>query len=299
MLALVAGACTDGGEEDGAAVTEDSSVDQLTNSATEIVGPVSVVVPNSLNTISTAGPQRIMTALLGNGANNYQGGADLAVTVDFELIEAGSSVAVDGAETSGSVTGEWVTTSASPLGLYVSNYTFSQAGLWEVTVSFDGETLGETLLEVVEQSAVPNVGDPAPPSTTPTSSDLDGLATISTDPAPDLELYDLSIADAVNNGQPTVVVFATPAFCQTALCGPTLDTVKEATAGRDDLDVVHVEPFDLTLASTGVLEPIPAMADWGLVTEPWVFVVDANGFVTASFEGIIGGPELDRALAGL
>ncbi len=96
-----------------------------------------------------------------------------------------------------------------------------------------------------------------------------------------------------------MVAFATPAFCQTALCGPTLEAVKGAAAGRDGSDVVHVEPFDLDLAPRGVLEPIPSMFDWGLVTEPWVFVIDADGVVAATFEGIIGQAEIEAAIDGL
>ena len=253
-------------------------------------GAVTVVIPNSPGTVSTSGPQRIMTALLGEGPNAYLGGPDQAVTVRYAALDA---------EVTGDVPGSWLTTDASPLGLYVAPYDFEQAGLWEVTVLADGREIGGTLIEVVEESQVPNIGDTVPASATPTATTLEEVAAISTDPDPDLAFYDLSLDDAVANGRPTVVAFATPAFCRTALCGPTLDTVKEATAGRDELDVVHVEPFDLELAPQGQLEPLPVMFEWGLLTEPWVFVLDADGRVTASFEGIIGLAELTAALDNL
>jgi hypothetical protein len=125
------------------------------------------------------------------------------------------------------------------------------------------------------------------------------VAAISTDPEPVGRLYELSIAEAVGNGRPTVIAFATPAFCQTALCGPTLEVVKEAAAERPSIDFVHVEPFDIEQARAGTLDPIPTMSEWGLATEPWVFVVDRDGTVTASFEGVIGLGELEAALAEL
>jgi hypothetical protein len=282
LMTLVAAAC--GGEGDqgsGPAVDGAAATASFTD-------PVTVVVANSPGTLTTAGTQRVMTALIGEGPNAYLGGPDQPVVVRFS--------SVDG-EAGGEVAGEWLTTSASALGLYIAPFAFTEAGPWTVTVSSsDGRSLGETVIEVVDVSAVPTIGDPAPPSSTPTAADPGAIAAISTDPDPDLGLYDLSIAEAVGNGRPTVVAFATPAFCQTALCGPTLDFVKAATRGRDGVDVVHVEPFDVERARAGSLEPIPAMSDWGLVTEPWVFVVDADGRVAASFEGIIGQEELERAL---
>ena len=150
-----------------------------------------------------------------------------------------------------------------------------------------------------DESVVPEVGDEAPLSKTPTGTDGDDLTAISTDLEPDPRLYQLSIDEAVTNGRPTVVAFATPAFCQTALCGPTLEIVKEVTSDRDDLDVVHVEPFELEAARNGSLVPIETMSEWHLATEPWVFVVDADGLISASFEGILGPNEIQTAIDAL
>jgi hypothetical protein len=81
--------------------------------------------------------------------------------------------------------------------------------------------------------------------------------------------------------------------------GLTLDVVKAVAAGRSDIDFIHVEPFDIDRARAGSLEPVDVMFDWGLATEPWVFVVDGEGVVTASFEGIIGADELTAAIDSL
>jgi len=193
----------------------------------------------------------------------------------------------------------YLKTEEAPLGLYVSYFEFPSPGLWEITLSSNGTEIGQTLFEVIDDSPIPTIGDEAPSTDSLVASTPDEIATISTDQDPVPGFYDLSIAEAISNDRPTVVAFVTPAFCQTALCGPTLETVKAATADRDDLDVVHVEPFDLELAPQGVLVPILSMDDWGLQTEPWVFVIDADGIVTATFEGIIGLDELERALAEL
>ncbi|MEZ5412354.1 MAG: hypothetical protein R2761_30250, partial [Acidimicrobiales bacterium] len=159
-----------------------------------------------------------------------------------------------------------------------------------------GDDQSMATIIVSDDSAVPDVGDPAPPSQTPTAATTDDLATISTDPDPDPAFYQLSVADAVNSGKPTVIAFATPAFCQTALCGPTMDIVKAALVNRTDVQVVHVEPYDIPQAKAGELVPIDAMTEWNLATEPWVFVVGADGKVAASFEGILGQDELVEAV---
>lgn len=283
---LLAAGCS---SDDESAVVDDPDLATSTTAAgsTPFGDGVTVVVPNSPGTLGTIGTQRVLVALVGEGPNAFLGGPDQPVTVRYSALDA---------ELEGDVSGEWLTTNASALGLYVAPFQFGTAGLWEITVLFDGAEVGGALVEVVEDSVVPNVGDPAPATASATGSTPEELAAISSDPDPDPGLYDLSLDEALANGRPTLVAFATPAFCRTALCGPTMETVKTVSAGRDDVDVVHIEPFDLELAPTGVLEPIPAMAEWGLVTEPWVFVVDADGVITASFEGIIGDEELQKAL---
>lgn len=300
VLSLVAAACSGGDDQadepsDGATSTTVAEENAAGGSdedpgELEFSSELTVIVANTAGTLTTSGDQRVMTALVGAGPNSFFGGPDDPVTVRFEPVNG---------ETVGEVDGTWLTTSASALGLYVSYYQFDQPGVWEVTVFGDGLDLGATLIEVVAESPVPRIGDPAPQSDTLTGVTADEIAAISTDFEPDPSLYDLTIAEAVANGTPSVVAFVTPAFCQTALCGPTLETVKAATAGRTDIDVLHVEPFDLELAPQGNLTPIPVMSEWGLVTEPWVFVMDGNGVVTASFEGIIGQAELEAALAAL
>jgi hypothetical protein len=306
VLLMVAAACSGGNEEatgpEGSSsdVSSDTTGDGTGDAETDadapspeelgFSGPVTVVIPNSPGSISTSGAQRVMTAILGSGAQPFLGSADLPVTVAFDAVNT---------DDNGQAEGTYLTTSEAPLGLYVSYFEFPSPGLWEISLSSNGTEIGQTLFEVIDDSPIPTIGDEAPATDSLTGTTPEEIAAISTDQEPVTGFYDLSIADAITNDRPTVIAFVTPAFCQTALCGPTLETVKAATAGRDDLDVVHVEPFDLQLAPQGALVPIASMDDWGLQTEPWVFVVDADGTVAATFEGIIGLDELERALSAL
>lgn len=75
---------------------------------------------------------------------------------------------------------------------------------------------------------------------TPTASTA-VLEEITTDPAPDVRFYQLSLDQAARSGTRTVAVFSTPAFCRTATCGPMLDQVKDLAPSYPDLNFVHVE----------------------------------------------------------
>ena len=110
----------------------------------------------------------------------------------------------------------------------------------------------------------------------------------------------MTIADAVASRRPLVVVFATPAFCQTATCGPQVEVVGEIRVKYRGLaNFVHVEIFDNPGEIQGDLSkagPTAAVEEWGLPTEPWTFIVDRNGRIAAKFEGFTTAEEIEEAL---
>ena len=100
-------------------------------------------------------------------------------------------------------------------------------------------------------------------------------------------------------------VFATPAFCQTQTCGPTLEKIKEVAADHPDTTFINVEPYETTFADgqlqpvldeNNLLKPVEASDAYGLVTEPYVFVVDGEGKVADSFELIFTAEEIAAAI---
>ncbi|MDQ3951631.1 MAG: hypothetical protein M3279_01510 [Actinomycetota bacterium] len=186
-----------------------------------------------------------------------------------------------------------------PRGLYVTYPTFDSTGKWGAEVTVEGPGLEETVrasFEVAEDGTTPAIGEPAPPSKTPTGSGRE-LEEITTDTKPDPDFYETSIQEAVKSGRPFVVTFATPKFCMSAVCGPTLDIVKKESKDWPDVEFIHVEVYELE--DTTNLKPVPAVKEWGLPSEPWVFVVDATGEVAAKFEGTVAPDELERALKKL
>jgi hypothetical protein len=147
---------------------------------------------------------------------------------------------------------------------------------------------------------MPGIGDAAIPSEQLTLRDVDGdLEAVSTATTPEAAMLDETIAEALATGKPVVIAFVTPAYCQTRFCGPVLETVVTPawqTYG-ERVEFVHVEPYDLSrLRQTGTFDPVPAVREWGLETEPFIYVIGADGTVTAAIEGITDLAELVNAI---
>lgn len=195
-------------------------------------------------------------------------------------------------------------------GLYRAQVTFDSAGDWgvEAVASEPGgsQRIGRMIFTVRPAGTTPQIGGEAPASETPTAATDAEIAAISTDEDPDPDFYRQSVAGALEADEPFLVVFATPAFCTSATCGPALDIVKSvAPEFKESVTFIHVEPYQLQLVgsrSQPVLSdqnlpiPVDAVNEWGLPTEPYIFVVDSAGNVSAKFEGVAAPEELRAAL---
>jgi hypothetical protein len=147
-------------------------------------------------------------------------------------------------------------------------------------------------LVVGKFEAIPDVGDPAPRVHTPTADEVGDISEIETRIPPD-SMHDIDFADVVGK-KPILIVFATPQFCQTRVCGPTVDIVEEVKARVGDRAAfIHMEVFNDNDPSKEVR---PQLRAFNLETEPWAFIVDRDGRVSARFEGAFGAEELTRAV---
>ena len=195
-------------------------------------------------------------------------------------------------------------------GIYVTNASFPEAGQYgaEITTAKSGGSPESLRLrfDVQPSSTVIGVGDRAPDSKTPTLADVGGDAShISTDTHPDQAFYQTSVDQALAKHDPFVVIFATPKFCTSAQCGPTLDSIKPYVAKYPTVAFIHVEPYKLKLVdgvlqadvdANGALQATAVTDEWHLVSEPVVYVVDRDGIVTAQFDLIFSDAELTAAL---
>ena len=188
-------------------------------------------------------------------------------------------------------------------GVYVANVEFTRAGDWgvRIAVSTPGRTYDEFPFRftVRERSEEPMLGDPAPPSLQATLATEPMIEEIDSSSPPRPEMHNLTIADAVMSGKPSIITFATPAFCHSRLCAPVMDTIMDPLAARfgNDAAFIHIEPYVLRDLRAGFVEnAVPATREWKLQSEPWIFVVDRAGRIAAKFEGIVAPDEVEAAL---
>ena len=185
-------------------------------------------------------------------------------------------------------------------GLYVVPVRLTSPGLWglEFEITSCCAEPGTTRLRfsVRERAQAPQVGERALSTDSRTRDDVDSLAQLSTDADPEPGLYQYSIAEALELGQPLILTFATPAFCHSRTCGPVLESVK--AVWRDfapHLIGVHVEVFE-NLDEPQRLVESEAFVAWRLPSEPWVFVIDRDGVIRYAFEGSATEAELRSAV---
>jgi len=156
---------------------------------------------------------------------------------------------------------------------------------------------------VSAQSHTPAIGDPAPASVTPKGEDVEDLATITSSATPDPDLYRLSVHEALAEDKPLVVVFATPAFCVSAACGPQVEIISQLQDRFfDEANFIHVEVFvDPHLIEGGRPSSgfVPSVAEWNLPTEPWTFIINKDGQVHSKFEAFSSLEELEESLKEL
>jgi hypothetical protein len=232
------------------------------------------------------GEQRVLIALLDQETGEMVTGPGVEVTATLRD-RIGSPL--------GEYEADFVWVAEDVRGMYAFDFDFPGPGTFQVTLEASGYgTLGPLGIDAVADPIVVAPGDTAPRSVTRTVSNTP-LDDLTSDPSPDPAMYQLTVADAIDSG-PAVIVFATPAWCISDTCGPLLDQVKALRSGYPGIGFVHVEVYeDIHVTNRDDLVTVPAVDEWGLPSEPWVFVVDRNGLVTASFEGVATDEELADA----
>ena len=200
-------------------------------------------------------------------------------------------------------------------GVYqVNDLTLTEPGIYDATVDVmlaDGSTgTASTAFEVTANAKYPAVGQEAPKTKNLTVDDhadakltaVDSRATA--DGVPDPTLHESTIAGAIGEGRPVVVVVSTPVYCQSRFCGPVTDEVQSLSERYGDVaDFVHLEvwrDFQGKVVNEGA-------AQWVLrgkgpnqeLTEPWIFLVDADGTIVDRWQNVLDGRQLAAALEAL
>jgi hypothetical protein len=179
--------------------------------------------------------------------------------------------------------------------VYVAHVQTPAPGRYWFVVDPAGEKIQAVgTLEVQKESVSPALGAKAPASDNPTLSSGPAKDITTADP-PDVDLLRYSIADSIQAHLPFVVVFATPEFCVSRVCGPSVEVVQKVAKKFDPAGVrfIHVEIYTDNDPKKGFNRWVQ---EWNLPTEPWVFLVDGAGVIRGKFEGAVSVEELENAV---
>ena len=195
-------------------------------------------------------------------------------------------------------------------GNYVTELSFDRPGDWRLDVDVQEEdgsiSSAQIFLRVDETSVTPEVGSKPPTAVNKTSRNVADLSELTTRSTPDPDLYQLTIAEALEGGRPLLVVFASPALCTSPTCGPQVETVeeiKEMYKGRASF--IHVEVYDNPAEIQGDLSRArfaPILDAWGITrledyrNESWAFIIGRNGRISSKYEGYASMYELEKGL---
>jgi hypothetical protein len=298
--------------DDGTASVEVTAVIPACSSDDALVGDIpgwSLVgdaetdfLPVVVSSLVTGGTNRFLYNVL-DGSYRQLAAPEVSSRVDFYALER------DATAPAAQVDSTYLS-SGLGRGLYRTEVDFDCIGEWGAEVFVEGadsEWLSERLRFAVNPvGPTPAVGATVPQSDSLTAATIEEARLISTDPNPYLSAYGKTVAQTVTSGSPSIVFFATPAFCQSGYCGPTVELVKSvARENVDELEFVNVEPYELHMTDNGLqpsldddgqLQPVEAALEWGIPVEPYLFLLDAEGRVFAKFEGLVGGEELRAAV---
>jgi hypothetical protein len=182
--------------------------------------------------------------------------------------------------------------------IYVVRHDFDTPGVWEAALIFD-DGRGNEVFQILEESPSPMVGQKAIASQSPTTDDHRGVDPICTrDPV--CSMHDITIADALDSGKPTVIIFGTPRYCESRTCGPVVDYVEAAKDKvGDDASFVHVEVWKNDEVVGQPKGDAPAFAEWKLGTEPWIYFIGSDGKVRDRWLGAAGPNEIRKAVDAL
>jgi hypothetical protein len=174
---------------------------------------------------------------------------------------------------------------------------FTKRGEWRAIALFrtprgiEGTRMPSVVVE--RSDAVPDVGEKAPRISTPTAEDVGGdLEQIDTRIPPD-QMHREDFGEALGE-KPIVLLFSTPQFCESRVCGPVVDVAEQGNDEfGDDAAFIHMEVFKENDPNKG---PRPQLTAFGLQTEPWLFVVDRSGKIDTRIEGAFSAEELREAV---
>ena len=173
--------------------------------------------------------------------------------------------------------------------VYAAQLRFPKAGPWAVLVATrsGGRLVGApTQITVATKAAdkVPDVGEPAPKVSTDTLESLKGQQDLLDTREPPSDMHE--DFKRVVGSKPVALLFSTPQLCTSRVCGPVTDIALQMQAKYGKrMTFIHQEVYVDNKTDQGLRAPLRA---FNLQSEPWLFVIDKRGRITARLEGSFG-----------
>lgn len=136
-------------------------------------------------------------------------------------------------------------------------------------------------------------GERVPAIETPTATTSEELDEIDTRDPHD-GMHEISLKDALKAKKPIVLVFSTPKLCASRVCAPVTDVaewVRHDYAGS--VIFIHNEIYNENDLNKGYR---PQVKQFGLPSEPFTFVIGADGRVVEQLQGPFNDGELKAAI---
>lgn len=180
-------------------------------------------------------------------------------------------------------------------GFYATQVEFPSDGQWLVLAEIDrgnGVEIAAGNVQVGRRNGMPIPGEASPTVQTPTLKDARGVDPICTriddaGKASPCGMHTHSLADVLDRGEKAIVMIATPAYCESALCGPEVDILDELRADATDIRFIHIELLKNddpdTVRLTNPLSP--AALAFGTTEEPAFYAIGTDGVITERLLG--------------
>jgi hypothetical protein len=146
---------------------------------------------------------------------------------------------------------------------------------------------------VALSTPIPGVGERPPAIATDTLASEHGNLSLVTTRTPPENMHSVSFRQVLGK-RPIALLFSTPELCHSRVCGPVTDIMVELQHEFGKRIVfIHQEIYVDNNPSRGLR---PQMKAFGLETEPWLFMVNRKGIITARLNGVFGMNEARAAL---
>jgi hypothetical protein len=175
-------------------------------------------------------------------------------------------------------------------GIYSFEHAFKTSGQYELITKYYGKEIS-LAFNVNETNVAPAIGSTCIASDSPTNLDPKDAKVLCTRFEGNCGLHNHTISDLLALNEPFIVMFATPARCQTSYCGPVLEILKDELS-INKVNAVHIEIYkDETTDAT-----IDTVSQWNLPSEPWLFAVNKSGEIIKRLDGAFDLSEIQEVI---